>query len=304
MDYGTGNLRSVVKAFEFLGSKVQVFQSPDGIGEMDALLIFPGQGTFDQCMESLRKTGFDEKIRDWIEEGKPYFGICLGLQVLFNNSEEGELEGLGIFSGQVKRFPTQKALKIPHMGWNSMGWNLSNKDTLRQGLVDGDQFYFVHSYFVTEVSKKVVCFQTSYGSPFVSGIYSGKCLLLNFIQRKVKRKVYNYIGTFLKKLSRIGSNRFYSHSNIPKMPESADLRLNDQSYPLPILTGTEKEHAIDISQLRKLSKFITHDDGYGNTGSCESSITFIDGDKGIYAIEDMIFPIWPRSPTFWKLAIF
>lgn len=199
VDYGTGNLRSVVKAFEFLGSKVQVFQSPDGIGEMDAL-IFPGQGTFDQCMESLRKTGFDEKIRDWIEEGKPYFGICLGLQVLFDNSEEGELKGLGIFSGQVKRFPTQKALKIPHMGWNSVNWNLSNEDTLRQGLVDGDQFYFVHSYFVTEVSKKVVCFQTSYGSPFVSGIYSGKCVATQFHPEKSQTKGLQLYRNFLEKI--------------------------------------------------------------------------------------------------------
>ena len=255
-------------------------------------------------MESLRKTGFDEKIRDWIEEGKPYFGICLGLQVLFNNSEEGELEGLGIFSGQVKRFPTQKALKIPHMGWNSVNWNLSNKDTLRQGLVDGDQFYFVHSYFVTEVSKKWFVSKLPMDPHSLVEFTLGNVLLLNFIQRKVKRKVYNYIGTFLKKLSRIGSNRFYSHSNIPKMPESADLRLNDQSYPLPILTGTEKEQAIDISQLRKLSKFITFDDGYGNTGSCESSITFIDGDKGILRYRGYDISDLAEKSNFWKLAIF
>ena len=86
------------------------------------------------------------------------------------------------------------------MGWNSVNWNLSNKDTLRQGLVDGDQFYFVHSYFVTEVSKKVVCFQTSYGSPFVSGIYSGKCVATQFHPEKSQTKGLQLYRNFLEKI--------------------------------------------------------------------------------------------------------
>ena len=90
VDYGTGNLRSVVKAFEHLGAQVQVFQSPEGMDEMDAL-VFPGQGTFDQCLEALDRSGLDQKLQEWVQAGRPYFGICLGLQVLFEGSEEGKL---------------------------------------------------------------------------------------------------------------------------------------------------------------------------------------------------------------------
>ena len=117
IDYGTGNLRSVVKAFEHLGSRVRVLQSPDGLENVDAL-VFPGQGTFDQCMDALQKTGFSKAIKEWILFGKPFFGICLGLQVLFEKSEEGEKPGLGLFRGIVKKFSLDCSYKIPHMGWN------------------------------------------------------------------------------------------------------------------------------------------------------------------------------------------
>ncbi len=123
VDYGTGNLRSVVKAFEYLGAQVLVFQSPAGMDEMDAL-VFPGQGTFDQCLEALDRSGLDQKLREWVHAGRPYFGICLGLQVLFEGSEEGKLPGLKIFPGMVRRFPSNPSLKIPHMGWNAVNWNL------------------------------------------------------------------------------------------------------------------------------------------------------------------------------------
>ena len=103
IDYGTGNLRSVVKAFEHLGAKVQILQNPDKLSNVDAL-VFPGQGTFDQCMEALERTGFSQTIKEWILSEKPFLGICLGLQVLFEKSEEGERAGLGLFPGFVKKF--------------------------------------------------------------------------------------------------------------------------------------------------------------------------------------------------------
>ena len=114
VDYGTGNLRSVVKAFEFLGSKVSILREPERVQDMDAL-VFPGQGTFDQCMEALNASGFDELIKGWIEQDRPYFGICLGLQVLFDKSEEGSLPGLGVFRGEVKRFSLDSSFKIPFL---------------------------------------------------------------------------------------------------------------------------------------------------------------------------------------------
>lgn len=199
VDYGTGNLRSVVKAFEYLGAQVQVFQSPEGMDEMDAL-VFPGQGTFDQCLEALDRSGLHQKLQEWVRAGRPYFGICLGLQVLFEGSEEGELPGLKIFPGMVHRFPSNPSLKVPHMGWNAVNWNLPPTHSLRKDLVDGDQFYFVHSYYVTGVSSEVVKFETSYGIPFVSGIFSGKCVATQFHPEKSQSKGLQLYRNFLEKI--------------------------------------------------------------------------------------------------------
>ena len=199
VDYGTGNLRSVVKAFEYLGAQVQVFQSPEGMDEMDAL-VFPGQGTFDQCLKALDRSGLDQKLQEWVHAGRPYFGICLGLQVLFEGSEEGKLPGLEIFSGMVRRFPSNPSLKVPHMGWNAVNWNLQATHPLRKDLVDGDQFYFVHSYYVTGVSNDLVKFETSYGIPFVSGIFSGKCVATQFHPEKSQSKGLQLYRNFLEKI--------------------------------------------------------------------------------------------------------
>lgn len=199
VDYGTGNLRSVVKAFEHLGAQVQVFQSPEGMDEMDAL-VFPGQGTFDQCLEALDRSGLDQKLQEWVQAGRPYFGICLGLQVLFEGSEEGKLPGLKIFPGTVRRFPSNPSLKVPHMGWNAVNWNLQPTHSLRKDLVDGDQFYFVHSYYVTGVSNDLVKFETSYGIPFVSGIFLGKCVATQFHPEKSQSKGLQLYRNFLEKI--------------------------------------------------------------------------------------------------------
>lgn len=199
VDYGTGNLRSVVKAFEHLGAQVQVFQSPEGMDEMDAL-VFPGQGTFDQCLEALDRSGLDQKLQEWVQAGRPYFGICLGLQVLFEGSEEGKLPGLKIFPGTVRRFPSNPSLKVPHMGWNAVNWNLQPTHSLRKDLVDGDQLYFVHSYYVTGVSNDLVKFETSYGIPFVSGIFSGKCVATQFHPEKSQSKGLQLYRNFLEKI--------------------------------------------------------------------------------------------------------
>ena len=199
IDYGTGNLRSVVKAFEYLNVEVLIIQNPDEISEVDAL-VFPGQGTFDQCMESLMKSGLDQALRLWINQGKPYFGICLGLQVLFETSEEGSLPGLGIFKGHVRRFTLEPSLKIPHMGWNSVSWNLPIGNSVRKNLSDLDQFYFVHSYYLADVSEDLVTFETTYGIPFVSGIFTGKCIATQFHPEKSQAKGLQLYRNFLEKI--------------------------------------------------------------------------------------------------------
>ena len=152
IDYGTGNLRSVVKAFEHLGANVSIFKDSTGIEEVDAI-VFPGQGTFDQCMESLQESGLDSALQLWINQGKPYFGICLGLQVLFETSEEGNLPGLNLFQGHVRKFTFETPMKIPHMGWNEVSWNVPDNHPLKNNLSDSDQFYFVHSYYLSNVSN-------------------------------------------------------------------------------------------------------------------------------------------------------
>lgn len=196
IDYGTGNLRSVVKAFEHIGASVTILKNPQLVERMNAL-VFPGQGTFDQCIHALKALGFDQVIKQWINQGRPYFGICLGLQVLFENSEEGSLPGLGIFGGRVKKFTTKTNLKIPHMGWNSVRWNLPVENPYRKNLKDGDQFYFVHSYHVVDAEPSLATFTTNYEKNFTSGILSDRCIATQFHPEKSQVKGLQLYRNFL-----------------------------------------------------------------------------------------------------------
>lgn len=198
IDYGMGNLRSVVRAWEHVGATAKIVSSPDEIKDADAL-VFPGQGAIVDAMRLLKAAGFDNVIRDWIAEDKPFFGICLGLQALFEHSEEGDTEALGIFKGNVRRFDVQAPLKVPHMGWNSVAFTAD--DPIANGLKsDEDQFYFVHSYYVEPVEKDLILFETDYGSRFVSGICSGKCYATQFHPEKSQAKGLQLYGNFLKLL--------------------------------------------------------------------------------------------------------
>ena len=140
IDYGMGNLRSVVKAWEYVGANVRLVNKPDDIGDARGL-IFPGQGCIVDCMRMLRQSGFDETITDWVTADKPFFGICLGLQALFEYSEEGETKGLGLLPGEVLRFQLGPEYKVPHMGWNEVKFirDLPPNSGLQ---LDHDQFYF------------------------------------------------------------------------------------------------------------------------------------------------------------------
>ncbi|MEM8867657.1 MAG: imidazole glycerol phosphate synthase subunit HisH, partial [Verrucomicrobiota bacterium] len=168
IDYGMGNLRSVLRAWQHVGADARLVTSPDQLVDADAL-IFPGQGAIVDAMQLLKATGFDAVIRDWIAADKPFFGICLGLQALFEHSEEGDTEGLGVFKGKVRRFEIDPSLKIPHMGWNAV--DFQPDAPLTNGLESGkDQFYFVHSYYIEPEDHSITLFETDYGGRFVSGI--------------------------------------------------------------------------------------------------------------------------------------
>lgn len=198
IDYGMGNLCSVLRAWEHVGADAHLVDSPNTIGDADAL-VFPGQGAIVDAMALLQSTGFDQAIRNWIEAGKPFFGICLGLQALFEHSEEGDTPGLGVFKGRVRRFPAGTGLKIPHMGWNAVSF--LSEDPLVDGLISGtDQFYFVHSYYVEPVDASLTLFQTEYGQSFVSGIRSGNCYATQFHPEKSQAKGLQVYRNFMKTL--------------------------------------------------------------------------------------------------------
>jgi len=128
-------------------------------------VVFPGQGAMVDAMRRLSETGFDRVIRDWIAADKPFFGICLGLQALFESTEEGNCKGLGIFEGSVRRFEVDASLKVPHMGWNSV--TFAEGAPLTKGFESGvDQFYFVHSYHIVPADSSLVWFETDYGGSF------------------------------------------------------------------------------------------------------------------------------------------
>jgi len=198
IDYGMGNLRSVVRAWEHVGANAYLVSEPSQIGAADAL-VFPGQGAIVDTMRLLKSTGFDNTIHDWIAADRPFFGICLGLQALFEHSEEGDTAALGIFKGSVKRFVIDPSLKIPHMGWNAVTFEAGAP--LTDGLVSGqDQFYFVHTYHIELKDPTLALFHTDYGGQFVSGIRSGNCYATQFHPEKSQAKGLHLYRNFLRSL--------------------------------------------------------------------------------------------------------
>lgn len=183
IDYGMGNLRSVARAWEKAGACTRLVSTPEEIKDADAL-VFPGQGAIVDCMKLLKETGFDGAIRDWVAADKPFFGICLGLQALFDHSEEGDTPCLGIFKGQVRRFRLPAGYKIPHMGWNAVRWVQATSVDAGHSR-SGDQFYFVHSYRATPDDSSVVWAETEYGGDtFCCAVARGRVYATQFHPEK------------------------------------------------------------------------------------------------------------------------
>lgn len=198
IDYGMGNLRSVLRAWQHVGADASLVHAPAELAGADAV-VFPGQGAIVDAMRLLKDTGFDHAIRDWIAADRPFFGVCLGYQALFEHSEEGDSEALGVFKGEVKRFQIDPRLKIPHMGWNAVSFKAGAPFT--DGLRSGhDQFYFVHSYYVAPSDASLSLFESDYGGKFVSGICSGKCIATQFHPEKSQAKGLHLYRNFLRTL--------------------------------------------------------------------------------------------------------
>ncbi|HZQ10168.1 MAG TPA: imidazole glycerol phosphate synthase subunit HisH [Anaerolineae bacterium] len=170
IDYGMSNLRSVRHALHYLGAEACITDSPRDINRARALVL-PGDGAFGPAMENLGAGGWLEPIYDAIARGVPFLGICLGMQLLFDSSEEmGEHRGLGILRGCVKKFPSDVG-KIPQIGWNEL--RVRNSSKFLQGVPDGVYAYFVHSYYCEAHDAEVVAAQTEYGISYASVIESG-----------------------------------------------------------------------------------------------------------------------------------
>lgn len=173
VDYGMGNLRSVAKALEFvvreagLAFRVAISSAPAEVAHADRV-VFPGQGAMPDCMRYLRESGLEAAVRA-AASTKPFFGVCMGMQMLFGHSEEGDTAGLGIFAGTVKRFrPAVQSQKIPHMGWNQV--HLRGTHPIWEGVAPAERFYFVHSYYCAPTDASLVTGTTDYGGDFTAAV--------------------------------------------------------------------------------------------------------------------------------------
>ena len=189
IDTGICNLRSVTKALEAVGASIRVVRSPAEVAAADARgLVLPGVGALRDCVASLRASQLDATVRDWIGADKPFLGVCLGMQALFEHSEEGNIAGLGIFPGKVVRFRRPPEFKIPHMGWNTVRF-VQRGTPLQAGLADdGENFYFVHSFHCVPADPNLVLAECDYGGAFCAAIARGRVFATQFHPEKSQAK--------------------------------------------------------------------------------------------------------------------
>lgn len=197
IDNGICNLRSVTKALEAVGSTPVVVHEPGEVKNVEGLVL-PGVGALRDCVAALRSTGLDRTVRSWIEEDRPFLAVCLGMQALFESSEEGNISGLGVFRGKVIRFRRPPEYKIPHMGWNSVRF-VQAESPLAAGLArDGESFYFVHSFHCVPEDPGLVLAECDYGGVFTAAIGRGRCFATQFHPEKSQAKglaIYrNFVG--------------------------------------------------------------------------------------------------------------
>lgn len=197
VDYGAGNLRSVANALRELGVEPAIVASA---GDLDAAthLVLPGVGSFGDCMAQLGSRGLVGPLRDWVAEGRPYLGICLGYQILFDTSEESPgVPGLGVFRGTVRRFADRPGLKVPHMGWNSVVPRHAEQGAWG-GLGAEPYFYYVHSYFPVPADPERVAATTTYGDDrFAAAIEAPGLLACQFHPEKSQQAGLRLMGNFL-----------------------------------------------------------------------------------------------------------
>ena len=182
IDYGMGNLRSVQKGFEKTGHAATVSSDPADVASA-AKVVLPGVGAFEDAAAELRRRGLVEPVLEAIGSGKPFLGICLGLQLLFDTSyENGEHAGFGVLAGQVVRFQLPAQYSVPHMGWNQL--SIRRRPPILEGIEDGTHFYFVHSYYVVPRDPDVIAVESDYGGPFCSMVWRDNLFATQFHPEK------------------------------------------------------------------------------------------------------------------------
>lgn len=194
IDYQMGNLRSVQKAIEKVGHSAVISSDPKEIAQADHLIL-PGVGAFEDAIAELRRRDMVGVIKDHIDAGKPFLGICLGLQLLFDvGYEGGEFEGLGIVPGKVVRFEVPPELKVPHMGWNQVTFR--HKPPIFEGIEPQTHFYFVHSYYVVPNDEAVVAVEATYDKPFCAAIWRDNLVATQFHPEKSQASGLHVLKNF------------------------------------------------------------------------------------------------------------
>ncbi|HIU31124.1 MAG TPA: imidazole glycerol phosphate synthase subunit HisH [Candidatus Caccousia avistercoris] len=185
IDYGAGNLQSVKKAFDYLGVDTMVTENPEELMRAEGAVL-PGVGAFGDAMAALRSRGLEGPVKEYAASGRPFLGICLGLQLLFEESEEAPgVPGLGLFRGKIVRIPQKEGLKIPHIGWNSL--EVKRRDGLFAGLEEEPYVYFVHSYYLKAEDPSLVSAQTRYGVLIDAAVQRGALHAVQFHPEKSGR---------------------------------------------------------------------------------------------------------------------
>jgi len=182
IDYGMGNLRSVQKGFLKVGHEATVTSDPAEVAAADKVVL-PGVGAFEDAMVELRRRGLIEPVLETLDADKPFLGICLGLQLLFERSDEnGQHEGLGVLPGEDVRFELPSEYSVPHMGWNQL--SIPRRPPILEGIKEGTYFYFVHSYYVAPRDREAIATETDYGGNFCSMIWRGNMFATQFHPEK------------------------------------------------------------------------------------------------------------------------
>lgn len=196
VDYDIGNLRSVQKAVQHVGGEAMFVRTPREISKADGLIL-PGVGAFGDCVRCLADSGMWDAVIAWAQSGKPFFGICVGYQMLFESSEEAPGKpGLGLFQGEVKKFSSETSLKIPQIGWNTVAVKQPEAPLLN-GITNDDFVYYVHSYYVEPRDRSLIALESTYGETFAAAIAQGNLIATQFHPEKSQRAGLQLLRNFV-----------------------------------------------------------------------------------------------------------